>query len=343
MSSLTAIFGSSEEKGQDSDKLMDLYWNRAELKKEFAGMRKEQFRLQDLIKTKEGAIARIQQRLDHLENLLTDPDLSHSVLVYYQLRGLGQKCARKLAKFAEQLKQQREQKQHKSLLGDWEEELRQASKAIELELLEKRDALLQLEDQLQAEQRRLTSMSAWSRFFRGKGVMRQIDAIAEQIELARQEEEMIVSRRDDIQNREPPDHQGLDIPAKRSINLMIVAYAQQLYMHFADADIVDLIKEATEKSVGAISYGNRRECAALLKNISRATDTMEQATEFADVLKKRVQMLGDYAKFSTAEEAVPLATSIATLIHIDANGLVRESAKDLVGENYWEIAKTFSR
>jgi len=36
---LTVIFGGSEEKEQDSDKLMDLHWNHAELIKEFAGMR----------------------------------------------------------------------------------------------------------------------------------------------------------------------------------------------------------------------------------------------------------------------------------------------------------------
>ena len=69
MSSLTAIFGNSAEKTQDSDKLMDLYWNRAELKKEFAGMRKEQWRLKDLVKEQEGATARLQQKLDYLESL----------------------------------------------------------------------------------------------------------------------------------------------------------------------------------------------------------------------------------------------------------------------------------
>ena len=112
MSSLTAIFGNSAEKTQDSDKLMDLYWNRAELKKEFAGMRKEQWRLKDLVKEQEGATARLQQKLDYLESLLVDPEWAHNDVVYYQLRGLARKCERKLARFAEQLKQQREQKKH---------------------------------------------------------------------------------------------------------------------------------------------------------------------------------------------------------------------------------------
>ena len=73
MSSLAAIFGNSPDKSQDSEKLLDLYWNRAALKKKFAGMRKEQFRLQDKIKQQEGIAARLQQKLNHLEELLVDP------------------------------------------------------------------------------------------------------------------------------------------------------------------------------------------------------------------------------------------------------------------------------
>lgn len=82
VSSLTAIFGNSEEKSQDSEKLMDLYWNRAELKKEFARMREERFRLQDAVKRQEGATARLQQKLDYLEDLLIDPQTTHNVVVY---------------------------------------------------------------------------------------------------------------------------------------------------------------------------------------------------------------------------------------------------------------------
>lgn len=343
MSSLTAIFGSSEEKAQDSDKLMDLYWNRAELKKEFAGMRKEQYRLQDKVKQQEGATARLQQRLEHLEDLLVDAQLAHSVVVFYQLRGLGLKCERKLAKFAEQLKQQREQKRHDSLLDSWEQELRKESKRVELELLEKRDSVFHLEDQLQSEQRRLTSMSGLMRLFRGRSAMKKIDRIAEQIELAVQEDQMIVARLDEVRNRQAPDHQGLDVPTKRSINLMILAFAQQLYIHFSDAGIADLIKESTEKSVGAINYGTRHECNQLLDQISKSADGMEQNADFADILQKRAKLLSETAKFADDRDPVPLAGTVATVYRIDADGVIRKSDRNLASENYWGISKIFSR
>ena len=75
LTSLTAIFGRSDDKPQeDSEKLLQLYWNRAELKKEFADLRSEKFRLQELVKEQEGATARVEQKLNHLEQLLLDKD-----------------------------------------------------------------------------------------------------------------------------------------------------------------------------------------------------------------------------------------------------------------------------
>jgi hypothetical protein len=340
---LTAIFGNSEEKGQDSEKLMDLYWNRAELKKEFASMRTEQFRLKDEIKQHEGAKARLRQKLEHLEDLLVDSDLAHNVVVFYQLLGLGKKCERKMAKFAEQLKQQREQKRHKSLLDDWNESLKEEVSGVEMQRLEKRDAVLQLEDQLQSEQRRLTSMSGLKRLFSGRSAMKLIDALAAQLEVSVQQEQMLSDAIDEIKTREAPDHQGLEIPAKRSINLMIIAFAQQLYIHFSAFAITDLIKESTEKSVGAINYGTRYECDQLLDRIHKSIDCMEQSTDFADVLQKRAKMISDIARFPGKNDAVPVADTVSTLFQFDANGLVKQSEARIVSENYWGISKIFSR
>lgn len=343
MSSLTAIFGNSEEKTEDSDKLMELYWNRAELKKEFAGMRKEQYRLQDRIKEQEGRTARVQQKLDHLEELLVDPEWAHNVVVFYQLRSLGRRCERKLARFAEQLKQQREQKRHDSVLGDWNEQRKQELRGLEKEVLEKSDLVQQLESQLQSEQRRLTSMSGIARIFRGRSVMKLIDSLASQLEIAVQEEHQLHDSIEEIMNRKPPEHQGLDIPAKRSINLMILAYAQQLYAHFDEDGIVGLVKESTEKSVGAVKYGTQHECEQLLLRIHKSADRLEKATEYADILKQRAVKLGEKARFPSDKDAVPLAGTISILYKIDANGLVRESEVNIAGENYWGISKIFSR
>ncbi len=343
MSALTAIFGSAEDKEQDSDKLLQLYWNRAELKKEFASMRKEQFRLQDRIKQQEGATARLQQKLDHLEDLLLDSDWAHNVVTFFQLRGLAIRCERKLARFAEQLKQQREQKQHSSLLVNWNEERAREVRLLERKLLEQRDNVHMLEDRLQAERHRLLSMSGLLRFFRRRSVTAALDSLADQIEAARRGEAQIVASMDEVNARTPPENQGLDVVSKRSINLMILAFAQQLYLHFADDRLSVLAKEASDKSVGAINYGSREECEVVLQRVRKRREAMEQSNDYAAVLQKRARMIGEKAQFRNDTDAVPIAGSVSIVFNIDPNGLVRESEANLLGENYWGISKVLSR
>ena len=206
-----------------------------------------------------------------------------------------------------------------------------------------RDRILQLEDQLQSDQRRLTSMNRLVRLFRGRATMRLIDSLAVELEAAVQEEQSLHDQIEEIMNRRPPDHQGLDIAAKRSINLMIVAFAQQLYIHLDQAGIATQAKEATEKSVGAINYGTAFECEQLLARIEKTRASMEEAAEYADILKRRVMLLGERARFPGNDDAVPIAGTVSTLYRIDGNGMIRESEVNIAGENFWGISKVFSR
>lgn len=343
MSSLAAIFGNSPDKSQDSEKLLDLYWNRAALKKKFAGMRKEQFRLQDKIKQQEANAARLQQKLNHLEELLVDPDLAHNVVVFYQLRGLALRCEQKLTKFAEQLKQQREQKQHEILLVSWNEERRREASGLEGQISDVRDTVHQLEDQLQAERRRLDSMSGFLKIFRRRSVTAILSDLDERIAVAQQEEENLLRQVEEIQNRKPPDNEGLDIPTKRSINLMIIAFAQDLFLAFSDAALATMAKEANDKGVGAINFGTRNECDQLLVQIFALIETMEQASDFAESLQQRSKLLAEHADFTNDTDVVPVAGTVATIYNIAANGLVKENETNILGENWWGISKVLSR
>ena len=343
MSSLAAIFGNSQDKSQDSEKLLDLYWNRAALKKKFAGMRKEQFRLQDKIKQQEGNAARLKQKLDHLEELLVDPDLAHNVIVFYQLRGLAYRCQRKLTKFAEQLKQQREKTQHDRLLASWNEERTAEASGLEGQISEIRATVHQLEDQLKAERHRLDSMSGFLKIFKRRSVTAILSDLDEQIAVAQQEEEDLLRQVEEIQNRKPPDNEGLDIPTKRSINLMIIAFAQDLFLSFSDEGLAAMAKDASDKGVGAINYGTRDECDQLLVQIYKRIETMDQASDFAESLQQRSKLLAEHADFGNDTDVVPVAGTVATIYNISANGLVKENETNILGENWWGISQVLSR
>lgn len=347
MTSLTAIFGSANERPDgdepDSEKLLNLYWNRAELKKEFAELRAEKFRLQERLKEQAGATARVEQKLQHLENLLLDPEWVHNIVTFFQLRRLARSGRSKLAKFAEQLKQQREHKLQSRQLEAWTELRAAEIAAVELEIGEHRLRTQMLEDRLQGERSRLAGMGSVEKLLRGKAVTKELDGLAATIDAGQDKERKLLQTLDTIENREPPDTQGLDIPTKRLINFMVLAFAQQLFLHFRGDKLAELAKEATEKSIGSVNYGGKPTCDEILNKVKRQLESLEKTSASADILQHRAKLIGEKAKFRSGDDAVPTASSVSTIFAIDSNGRVTESERNLLGENYWDLNAVLSR
>lgn len=343
MSSLTTLFKSEPVDTTENDKLVDLFRNRAELKKEFAALRNEKYRLQDRIKEHQGATARVQQQLGHLESLLLDPEWVYNVVAFYQLRRLAAHCQNKLARFAEQLKQQREQREHGKVLQSWNDTCQKKSEAIQKKIGEHRLTLQLLEDRLQSENHRLERMGGISKLFKGRSLTAEIDEIAARIEAGHAEEQALLQELDAVDKLEPPDHAGLDVAAKRSINFMILAFAQQLYLHFEEDNLAAMAKEASEKSVGAINYGGKKESDAIIALLEKRKEEAEKDTDFAEVLKQRAGLIAEHAMFRDEEDAVPAPGTVATVYAIDRNGVIRQKDANLLGDNYFGISSVLSR
>ncbi|MCZ6911695.1 MAG: hypothetical protein O7F72_02705 [Proteobacteria bacterium] len=343
MTSLTAIFGNTQEDSGDSEKLLELYWNRAELKKEFASLRDETFRLKKKIAAKEGCTARVQQKLDHLEDLLLDPDWVYNVIVYYQLRAFNQRCKSKLARFAEQLKQQREQRQQSKVVDVWNDQRNEEAQALQARLGEQRMQMQMLEDQLQSERHRFSMMGGFARFFRKRSITKTLDGIAGRMGEAQLRESELVAALEEINSRAAPDTEGLDIASKRSINFMILSFAQQMYLQFQEDGLAGMAKESGDKSAGAINYGTKADCDLILEAIRQRGDAMDNVSDYADVLQQRAKLIAEKALFKLDDDAVPVAGSVSTVYSFDQNGVLREKDANLIGEDYWELANVLSR
>ncbi|MCH7821719.1 MAG: hypothetical protein IIA07_06850 [Proteobacteria bacterium] len=345
MTALDTIFGNTPAEAEDSesDKLLNLYKSRQELKKEFADLGDEQYRLKEFINEQEGVMARLQQKFDHLENLLFDPEWVNNIVTYYQLRGLNFRCEVKLAKFAEQLKQQREKKQHSQLLADWNELRRQEALGLESEIGEQRMQVQILEDQLQVERHRYTTMSGFLKIFRRHSATAILNSLEVTLELEQQNESDLLQRYDEVQNHEPPDTQGLNIATKRMINFIILAFAQQIYLHFEKDNVANMAKEAGEKSAGTINYGGKASCDEIVASVQKRIEALDSATDIAEVLQLRAKLIAEEAQFRTDDDAVPVAASVGTIYAIEASGAVKKSDAHLLGENYWNISNILSR
>jgi hypothetical protein len=337
------MFKSEPESPQDDDKLLDLFKNRAELKKEFAALRKEKFVLQDRVKHHEGATARVQQQLEHLESLLLDPEWVHNVAVFYQLRRLGAHCRARLERFAEELKQQREKRIRDKSMSTWNAERERDTARIQRRLHKLRLHQQTMENQLLAARRTLEEMSGVAKMLSGKPQAAAIAELEQALEVARAKEQRLLGELASIDEREPPAVEGLDIATKRSINLMVLSFVQLLYLQYREDDLARLAKEAGEKSVGAVRYGSKRDCDQLLCQISRSRKEADLAGEFADALKNRAARIADDAHYRNADDTVPVSASVSTVYDIDANGVVFKSDANLLGENYFGVTTILSR
>ena len=343
MAGLTTIFRQEAPEPEENDKLVDLFRNRAELKKEFAALRNEKYQLQDRIKQHQGATARVEQKLGHLESLLLDPDWVHNVVAFYQLRRLAAHCHKKIARFAEQLKQQREQRSHGRALAAWNEEREQQSERINRKLGEQRLAVQLLEDQLQSERHRLMTLGGFAKLVRGRSLAGEIEEINARIEAGQNVERKLLEELGAVQELAPPDQEGLDISTKRSINFMILAFAQHLYLQYLEDDLALLAKEASEKSVGAINYGGKAECDEILARLEKRNGEAESADDFADVLQQRVRLIAEHAMFRNDDDPVPVPGTVATVFAIDDNGVIKQKDANLLGDNFFGVAKVMSR
>ena len=343
MASRQPIFGVASEHGDENEKLVELFRNRAELKKEFAALSKERYRLQQRVKEQEGATARIVQRLEHLEGLLVDPEWVHTVVVFYQLRALNRRCTGKLARFAEQLKQQREKRLRDAQMKGWRKQCDARREDADQQLAAHRRHLRQLEGQLGAERQRAESLSGFSKIFRGRTASGQLAELEGNLDTLRDEERALAEKVAALENARPPDPPGLSLAEKRSVNFMILAFAQHLFLQFDDRNLAALVKEASDKSVGAVNYGSKRDCDLLLERIGAHVDAMEKATDYADLLKHRAELIAEHAIFKDDADAVPVAGTVATVFAINGNGVVTKSDANLLGDNYWGLANVLSR
>ena len=343
MAGLTTIFKSEGSEPQEQDKLVDLFRSRAELKKEFAALRNEKFRLQDRIKQQAGATARVEQKLDHIENLLLDPDWVFDVAVFYQLRALSSQCEAKLQDFAEQIKQHQEKRLHGQVMASWNKQRREKIATIERAVGENRAQMRQTEKELEVERSRVTEMGAMAKLVRGNAANREVESLGDRVKECQQREQDLMLALQGLEKLEPPTQGGLDAATKRSINVQILAFAQQLYLQYSDDDLLQLAKEATEKSVGAIKYGDRSACERILACLDKCRQENWLSENFAEVLNKRCQLLAQSAEYRDDADTIPVPASVTTVFTSDADGEAARTSADIIGENFFGIARILSR
>lgn len=339
LSSLKERLGASRQ--VEDEKLLQLYWNRAELKKELTRLQGERDQLLEHLQMQEGATAKLREQLDQLERYLGHPSAAAHALVYFQLRALWRTCATKIAQFSLQLRQQQEERERRRQLIEFDQQKRRDLAALERTFADAQQEAHALEARLKALEARLKSLRGFWNYFRRRKLAEELEAAHGKWDIAATRVTDLSDDQADLEDREPPEFPGISVDGRRSVNTAVIAFAQQLAANLSSGGIAMLAKETTTKRVFDVRYGSREDCARLMSQLQDAMAIVEVQTEDLRGLKQSTEALRTVAIYRSDADTVPLTDSIGTLPAPPApvSGLesVNRSGINVLVDDYWEV------
>ncbi len=324
----------ARKSAEEQERLLKLYWNRAELKKELAGLDDQLYQLRDRLKQQEAATQRAVDERESLETLLGNPELGFGALVHFQLNGLWRACQQQLEQFATELRRQQEDRERKRQLVEFHQE-RQSRTQLATERLSEANAELETEEQTESAIRaRLAAATGFWRYF---GRRRLADQLARQVtrsgQARRYLEDMNEAKRT-IEKEPWPEFPGLSLDGRRAINSAVIAYAQLLYARLAESGLALHARQARVKNVHESNYGARAECEALMAEIAAGLALVRGQKDIASEIRARTEALKAVANYRHPDDTVPDPGTLPSAF--PGRGVpVREP--NVLIDDYWDV------
>ncbi|MEQ1800354.1 MAG: hypothetical protein ABL989_00380 [Gammaproteobacteria bacterium] len=333
----------ARRKPVDDDRLLRLFWNRAELKREFAKLQRERERMVDQIRQQDGAVLRAQQRLDQLEGLLSDPERAANAAVYFQLRGVWSYGRRRLGRLARDLTMRQQEREGQREAARFEEHRLAALHAIEQRLLPLQERRALLEEELTGiRARRFERTGFWNYFARRRLDSEQAVLVAAQQSVDEQIDRYERARHEKLKEEAPlPDTIGVE--GKRLVNLSVIALAQELLLAFGEHEVATLARDASLRQVSEVSYGPLKACRELSRRIEAVLRKVEGMDELAGRMRRRAEFLRQNVSYRRDSDTVPAPDGLSPVpVRLVPEGDPRpaaggEVAVNVLSDEYWDI------
>lgn len=294
----------------EEERLVALFRNRAELKKELNDLDEDRNRLLDRLKLQQGATMRVEEQLATLEEYLGRPEEGYKNLAYFQLKGLWRAASRRLERFAAELTRQQQDRERRQQLAEFDRVKRARLADVDRELVEARV----LADQLQAEQRlaqqRMHELGGFWNYFRRRKLAESLQARAQRLEAAQAAVTDLSDSRHALESEPPPLFEGLSVEGRRGVNLAIIACAESLRDRLAAAGLAELARQTTLRRVYESGFGSREDCVRLMERAAQATAELEKHADDLIDIKARTDRLRRTAVYRGGTDTIPTQDSV---------------------------------
>lgn len=333
------ILGPRSKKRED-ERLLTLYWNRAELKKEFRKLRDQNYALIRKLESKDESRQLLQQRIESLETLLANPEAGFNAIVFFQLRFVWRTCRAELEKFSAQLLSQQLQRARRAQLMRFNQERAGKVELLRGEIQEQRQLLQQAGAERQTLEGEIASLTGfWNHSRRRKRKVR-VEELSAAVEGYSSAVEQLIEEKTALEQAQAPETDSTSVAARRLINLAVIALAQQHFDYFDEKGLARLAHEAMIKPIEEIKYGHRADCIRYIEEIPKAIAKMNSDAGLSDVLRQRTAALRSVAQYKSDGDTVPRPESInAVLQHKIATPGVPTVGEpvNVLASDFWDV------
>ncbi len=322
----------------DEERLMQLFQNRAGLKKAYADLKDEFHLLRDRLKQQEGATIRVQEQLDALGDLLGDPKTGFSALVFFQLRALWKTCHQQLSTFAADLARQQETREMSKHQADIEAD-RQSRLAAVDERLRAAAAVADAERAGLAEQQaQLDRLTAFWHYFKRRRAQKVLESLRSRVGAADAAVGDVHAERSAIEHETAPEFPGISLAARRHINLAIISYAELLCEHVDAFGLAARAKESVARRVHEMNFGSRAECDGYMQRVQKAQTAVLNQKQMTGAVKAKLERLRAGTEYRNSADTVPTADSVVAVPDVDADRpRAAPPAWNVLAEDYWDL------
>jgi hypothetical protein len=334
------LMADGDSKGVFDERLLQLFRNRAQLKKTHQELQNQYHCLEEKLKNAEASTRRAEERLDAIERLMAKPEAGYNGMVYFQLRALWRACNDQLQAFADDLRKQQEDRERKKQLQRFNQDRQHRMEEInDLIMRLKDDADAGAEEIAELEERRARLGGIWN-YFRRRELAARLAHKRGEYSAARARIEEMFDRRIKIEGEPGPEFPGLSVDGRRIINIAVIAYAQHLYAHFSESNVSRLAREAVTRPIQDLKYGSEKECAYLISKIQKLMLDMKGRHLNVPGLKDLAQEIRRHVEFRNDEETVPVASSLDGMV---LGATTTGPRVNVMMEEYWDLYEVFVR
>jgi hypothetical protein len=320
----------------ENERLLKLFWNRAELKKELQALDDELHKLRDRVKQQEGANSRLQEQLEQLEVLLGTAEHGPDALVHFGLRNLWRECRTQLDNFASDLRRQRHEHERKKQLAQFQNDRKERLALADQRLAEADAAVENERARLQEVARQIQRRRALWHYFRRRRLAAELEAQRGKLaEVERQLCDLHEAQRT-IEKEPWPEFPGLSIQGRREVNLAVIAYAQLLVARLAKAGLASEARLATHRRVQDKLHGSRADCLARLDDITAAMRMVKAQEGIAPEIRRFTERLKESVAWRSQEDVIPTPSSLPPIAS-DGQG------SNVLIDDYWNVYSVLLR